>query len=152
MASLTSTDDVKLPWGRRLIISAVVVILKACRWINLSRGDKSRIILSLLESFLGRLNRLAANFTFLAGMMTPAEDIFSMKPLTVGESGMVTCGRLRGFESQVQPKPFLAMDWDQVEKPHLFQKRRRRPPTFVKSMGSSSMPSFPSEGGFGISS
>ena len=57
------------------MMSPVVVILKVGQEMNLFRGERTKMILTLSESFLGTLKSLATNYTFLAVEMTLASDM-----------------------------------------------------------------------------
>ena len=67
-----SMDAVKQSFGSRDMTFAVVVMLKEGLWMNLFRGERSRITLSLFESFFGTLNNLAAKLREVSFLMTPA--------------------------------------------------------------------------------
>ena len=56
------------------MMSPVLVILKVGLEMNLFRGERSKMILTLSEFFLGTLKSLDANLTFLAVEMTLAAD------------------------------------------------------------------------------
>ena len=115
------------------MISPVVIILKVGQKMNLLIGERSKIILTLSEFFLGRLKSLAANRTFLVLEMTLAAERSSTKFCMVGESLIVTCGSLDGCLSHGHPSPFF-MDLAQLEKVHLPANCLRRPPTLLKPM------------------
>ena len=72
------------------MMSAIVVILNLGHEINLLRGDKSRMILTLTELFFGTLNNLAANLTCLVLEITFAEKRSAMKSRMAGESLIMT--------------------------------------------------------------